>query len=560
MILDIEQIKKILTSDPNKAVIDFAQQMRRDLVVHVFGDGLSDYITQINTFENDYQYNARKKYGRSNKDIMERLTRPIDKVFSANGGSVFYDLPEKQSQQLKNYLKNTENGLSLRKWIEQYWKPAYLADPMGLVFIEIDEKGEAYPTYKSSNEIKSYKLNGRHIDYVIFNVDKNEYSKYITVYNDNNMLQKSIFYRVVDDEKDIIIKYDGNVTIIEDETYVNYFGHVPSIINSDLPKIGTINFISPLDTIIEIANEYLRECSVKSVYKLLHGFPKYWEYQSQCSECKGTGLVGGEKCVACGGTGVKLKQDVSDVKRLPIPTENDKSIAPYVAGYIVPPIEAWARMNEELKDLETIMFTTLWGTKQLENADNNTATGKFVDTQPINERLYKFSDAAEVIETYITDNIATLYFGDLYKGSSISYGRRFQIESPDTLWEKYKNARLAGAPISALDDMLKEYLQAKFENHSIELQKQLKLMDIEPFVHYTMIQVQTLNITNLDKAKKLYFQDFIRTLTDNEIIILEKEILEQKLTEYAQEREAIIREQNMNENNNINNQNNKNFK
>jgi hypothetical protein len=548
MILSAEQIKNILTADPNRATIDYAQQVRKDLFVHVFGDGLEDYIKKINNFENDYQYQARKQYGRSNKDIMERLVRPVDKVFSATGGSVFYDLPEKQDKEFKNRLKNTENGLPLRKWIEQYWKPAYLADPMGIVFIEIDENGDAYPTYKGSNEIKAYQLNGRHLDYVIFNVEKDAYSKYIVT--DNDKTKQIMFYRVVDDEKDIIIKYDGNVSIIEDETYINYFGHVPAIINSDLPKIGTINFISPIDQIKEIANEYLRECSVKSVYKLLHGFPKYWEYQSICTECKGTGYISGEKCMSCNASGIKLKHDVSDVKFLPIPTENDKSLAPYVAGYIVPPIEAWTRMNEELKDLETLMFVTLWGTKQLEEGENNTATGKFIDTQPVNERLSKFSDAAEIIESYITDNIATLYYSNSYKGCSISYGRRFIIESPDTLWEKYQSARSSGASVGALDDMLKEYLSTKFENHSIELHKQLKLMELEPFVHLSVLQVQTLNITSLDKAKKLYFEDFIRTLTANEIISDSRDILSQKLEVYAQERETVITEQNK-----INNQN-----
>ncbi|MDR1199990.1 MAG: hypothetical protein LBK94_13440 [Prevotellaceae bacterium] len=544
MILSTEQIKNILTADPNGAVVDYAQKMRKDLFVHVFGDGLSEYIKQINNFENDSQYQARKQYGRSNKDIMERLTRPLDKVFSAAGGSTFYDLPEKQNREFRNRLKNTENGLPLRKWIEQYWKSAYLADPMGIIFIEIDENGDAYPTYKGSNEIKAYRLNGRHLDYVIFNVEKDAYSKYIVT--DEEKTKQIMFYRVVDDEKDIIIKYDGEVSIIEEETYTNHFGHVPAIINSDLPKIGTINFVSPLERIIEIANEYLRECSVKSVYKLLHGFPKYWEYQSVCSDCKGTGLVSGEKCKSCKGTGIKLSHDVSDIKLLPIPTENDKSLAPYVGGYIVPPIEAWTRMNEELKDLETLMFTTLWGTEQLKNGENNTATGKFIDTQPVNERLSKFSDAAEVIETFITDNMAFLYYGNSYKGCSVSYGRRFIIESPDTLWVKYQNARNSGASVSALDDMLKEYLSTKFENHSIELHKQLKLIELEPFVHLSVMQVQALNITGLDKAKKLYFEDFIRTLTDNEIISESRDALNKRLAEYAKERETLINEQNIN--------------
>jgi hypothetical protein len=248
--------------------------------------------------------------------------------------------------------------------------------------------------------------------------------------------------------------------------------------------------------------------------------------------------------------------DVSDVKRLPIPTGTETPIlAPHIAGYITPPIEAWTRMNEELKELEQLMFETLWGTKQLDNEENNTATGKFIDTQPVNERLSKFSDAAEVIETYITDTIGTLYFQNAYKGASISYGRRFQIENPDTLWEKYQTARSAGSPTGALDDMLREYLQSKFENHSIELQKQLKLMDIEPFLHLSAIQVQTLQIANIDKTKKLYFEDFVRTLTDNELIFSKADVLKGRLEEFVKEKDAVISEQNIENQNIINNKN-----
>jgi hypothetical protein len=60
MILTNVQIAAILQDNPNKGVVEYAQKTRKDLFVHVFGDGLDDYIKQINSFENEYQHQARK--------------------------------------------------------------------------------------------------------------------------------------------------------------------------------------------------------------------------------------------------------------------------------------------------------------------------------------------------------------------------------------------------------------------------------------------------------------------------------------------------------------------
>ena len=221
-------------------------------------------------------------------------------------------------------------------------------------------------------------------------------------------------------------------------------------------------------------------------------------------------------------------------------SSNDVIIAPNVAGYVAPPLETWERMSAELSELESVMFKTLWGTKQAERADNNTATGRFIDAQPVNDRLSKFSDAAEVIEKFITDCMGALYYGEMYKGSSINYGRRFTIESPDTIWEKYESARRNGSPDSILDDMLREYIQAKYENNSLELQRQLKAIDLEPFPHLTASQVQSLKVPQTDYLKKVYYSDFIKTLSENEVIFVNINVLQTRFDDFAAQKLNLI--------------------
>ena len=542
MILTIEQISEILKENPNKNMMDLAKERNRRLSVHLYGTGMRAYMGQINSFENEDQYAVRERYARSNRDIMSRITRPIDKVFSAKGGSTYYNLPDNKEQEFRSRLLNAENGLSLRKWIEQYWKQAYLSDPMGLVFMEIDNKGDAYPTYKGVSDIYTYEPDGRRLE-CLFLMEKGLNG--VNLFQNNKNHER---YRVVDDVNDMIVEWDGkNASVIS--TVPNYFGFVPGIINSDIPILNTLYFESPLWEIVEIADEYLRECSVKSVYKLLHGFPKSWKYAMPCPNCRGSGNIEAEPCKACNGTGVRLKSDVADTLVLPLPdTRDDVVIAPNVAGYIAPPLDTWERMSAELQLLENIMFETLWGTQRADDGDNNTATGKFIDTQPVNDRLSKISDAAEVVERFVTDCMGKLYYGDLYNGSSINYGRRFSIEAPDTILEKYINARREGAPDTVLDDLLREHLQAKYENNSMEMRRQLKSLELEPFPHLTSAQVQNLNVGALDYIKKVYYSDFLKTISEHEIIFSAIEELQRKFDVYAEEKQKIINISNNNNN------------
>ena len=517
MTLAEQDIKKILEDRPNKPILTKAQGMLRVNSVHVLGVGMDSYIAQINSFENKDQYEARKKYARSNKDLFDRVLRPMDNVFSAKGGSTYFDMPEEQSLRLRGMLMNVENGLSLRKWIEEYWLKAYIVDPMGLVFIEVGDN-EAYPTYKSSSSIVDYQLNGRNLDYVIFSTsDKDK-------------------YRVVDDAWDRIVTINGEeLTTDKSNTYPNYFGFVPAILNSDIPVFGTEEYQSPIHQVVEIADEYLRECSVKSVYKLLHGFPKSWAYASICDKCGGEKFIEGEKCPSCKGTGFRLKWDIADTKIISPPeSREDPVIAPNVGGYITPDLDTWDKMTDELKLLENIIFYTIWGTRQREDAENETATGRFIDTQPVNSRLSKISETAEGVERFIADAIGRFSFPATYKGSSINYGRRYLIESPDVIWDKYEKARREGAPTSVLDSLLEEYVQSRYQANSLELAVQLKKIKIEPFVHYTIEQVKLMDIQREDYLKKAYLSDFFDSLESSDILTLSPKQLESKLTQYVQ--------------------------
>lgn len=520
MVLDTAQMLKIFKEKPNNGILSNAVKESTKLKQHITGEDFEKLLEQVSGLESEAALKLRKQYSRSNKDIFARVHRAEDKIFSAKGGSVLYDLPTTQQKEFVSILSDVYNGFSVRKWVESFALPYFHIDPMGVIFMEVGDN-TTYPTFKSSSVIFDYKLKGRQLEYIIFKTDKpNE-------------------FRVVDDMFDYYVIWDAAdvVTTVQSQTYPNYFNKVPAIIVSDIVKKNSEVYTSPDDEIIGIADEFLRECSVKSVFKLKHGFPKAWQYQSACYTCKGTGLHDGKSCVTCNGSGRTVTKDSSEVISLPIPLEGQPTIAPNIAGYASPDIEGWDKMTEELTLLENLMHSTYWGIKDKVKAqgvgDEKTATEIIDDMQPIHDRLFGFSKWAEGIEKFITDMIGSFYYTTSYKGSSINYGRRYMLEGPDAVWKKYEEARGKGSPIAVLDDLLTEYYHSKYENNALELNKALKLMKVEPFIHLTINEAKNAVSDFNDYNKKVYFSEWLNQLEMNDVLIKSVKDLKTSLDEFV---------------------------
>jgi len=236
-------------------------------------------------------------------------------------------------------------------------------------------------------------------------------------------------------------------------------------------------------------------------------------------KCFGSGEIIGEDekpctCDACGGSGTSLKKDVTDVIKLTPPSDvQDPVIAPNVAGYVQPDLETWREQRIELKDLENMMNFTIWGSHRKSMSENETATAAFLDVQPVNSRLFLFSEAFEDIEQKITEFVC-LYFNQTNEGVSINWGKRFQLESPDAIWQRYITAKKDGANKTTLDYLLKSFYQAEYANDNEMLISSMKLIRIEPFVHLTEKEVKDNGVSGIDMTAKLYFNEWISTLED----------------------------------------------
>jgi len=524
MILTDQDILKILKERPNSAMLEDAKKSSKKFIAHITGQGSDKLIEQISGLENEKQLEIRKKYAQSNKAIFSRIHRNEDKIFSAKGGSVFYNVPESQKKFFVSQLQNIYNGFSARSWTENYAKQYFHLDPMGVILMEVGNN-VTYPIYKSTESIYDYQLKGREVEYLI-----------LTTKEPNE-------YRVIDDQFDKIVKYEGEVVTTKADVYPNYFGKVPAIVISDIVKPNTQYYTSPDDEIIEIADEFLRESSVKSIFKLKFGYSKQWAYAAVCNNCKGTGLKGGDDCKTCNGSGRAVITDSSEVIALPIPEDGQGTITP-PTGFVSPDVAGWDKMTDELRLLENQMHNTYWGVEPLQqttgpnNQPIKTATEIADNNQPIYARLSKLSKWAEGIEKFITDLVGQFYLNSSYKGCSISYGTRYGIEGPDTIFLKYQDARSKGAPDSVLDALLLEYYESKYSTNNMELAKQVKLMKVEPFIHLTVSQAKNIIPSPVDYNKKLYYLEWLNTLPENEVIIKSTADLVKSLSEYASTKEV----------------------
>lgn len=551
MILTEQQIKDIVKNNPNKALVTAGKLYSKKLRAHIYGENIDSDLGTIDGFEKPTLRALRVKYASSNKDLICRLIKPIDKVFSSKGGSVYYNLAnDKKARQIAADIRS---GYSIKQWIESFWKPHFLDDPNGFIFMEIAPpdlairlkamgKNYVYPTYKSISCVYDYLPNGSNLEYIIFHVDNNEKKA-------AGIPQEQVIYRVVDDSKDYYVRQDGEeITILNQLSFDNLFMKVPAMLNSDIvnPNLNG-NMLSLLDEILELANQFLLKGSIKVTHDFMHGFPKYWEYADSCDRCKGTGMIEGETCPDCKGTSKRLMTKVSDVKLLSYPqTKEDATVTPNVAGYVSPDKTYWEIATADLQLLEDLMNYTLWGANPMQktqgmSTDKNakTATEIMSDVKPQSDRLHPITESAEKRHKFILDSAIQISINQNYQGATVNYGKRYMLEGPDVIWEKYQDARAKGAAMSILDDLLMEYYEAKYDSDPVKLAIQSKLMKVEPFVHLTTLQLKSLTPAEEDYKEKLYFGEWLSTLNDAMILSFSIDELKTQLKEAVSEKTLL---------------------
>jgi len=480
----------------------------KELFALIEGDGfLEELIKKIEHIESADKAKARKKYSRDISDYYERLLLPIDNVFSATGGSKKYEIDNEEDKfAFLGKISNFRDGKSIQKYVEERWMKVYHTDPTGIVFLEYtteEDNRNVWPTYKSSTVIQIYISSGQLVDVLLFAPKRGKGSTQI--------------WRLVDDENDYTIKQNGQAFAIDqDRTFKHPFGKVPAIVNSDIISTQNHLRLSPIQKIVGLSREFARDQSIKTIFKFLFGMPIQWRYSRQCQTCTGFGKTGNKKCKDCSGTGFVGKSDITDVVNLPAPTKDQQKLDP-ISGFISPDIETWARYDAELDLLEATANKTHWGTT-IQKGGNETATGRFIDVQPVMNRLNKYAEVAEFVEWQLTEWCANFMFPEKDKNTSIAlvaYGRRYIIEPPDAVLSRYMEAKEKEESNTVLDRLFNEYLTAKYKNDPAWLREELLKAEVEPYLHLKTSDVSSI-FDKTEAQRKVFFRSWWSNLTQKD--------------------------------------------
>jgi hypothetical protein len=479
-------------------------------------------VTKIEHLESNDRIKARQKYSREIMDLFERLQRKTDNVYSANGTNKEYKIDnETIKKEVIAKLSNIRGNQSLMQWLQMNWMDVYHSDPAGLIMLEyLTENGEVkdvYPTYKEVLSIRSYHEKGQNVEWVLFEPKRIQGSMlnakilkkdpgYIKRYSDT---QQYMVVRFVDDENDYSFTYNGSVyKEIPELTFEHPFGMCPAIINSNITEKIIQTRLSPFHKIIPVTKEYARDVSIKTLFKFSQGFALFWRYVVYCSECKGKGVKDNKTCSHCDGHGIVKRKDVTDEVRLPVPKEGQQVLTT-IGGFLTPPLDIWDQYTKELVEAEVKMEDTHWGSHVVQG-EGETATARYIDTQPVISRLNAYGDVAEWVEWQLSEWIVNLYDPTKKKDERnviVNYGRLYIIETPEAILDRYQKAKTDEAPITVLDKIMLDYIMSKYKNNEIGMARALLKFSIEPYPHYTVEQVN--DVMGVDIAqKKLLFHEW----------------------------------------------------
>lgn len=517
-----QEVADFIESRPYGKEIDTARLVSKSLYKYVTGEGLVESIGYLPYFEKAAITDLKKKLVKSTRDMVTRLLQPMDRVFTAKGGVRAYYLPENKEEEFADYLDNVRKGMSMKEWMQNVSFKAYLCDPMSLMFTEIGKDGNPYPTYKSTEAIYCYLLNGRTPEAVCFALSDEEIKALVKQNIIPEPENDATIYRIVDGLQDIIGSYSAKVFTRHYSSKHGFKG-VPGLITSDILAYDGKTYESPLMPVIELIAEYFDGDADKALYKKAQLHPREWSIVLDCPKCEGEKIRGGEDCDHCNGTGIQPHLKIADRINVVIGEDGKAAVPTPPGGYYSAPVEPWDKIKEDLAFIEMQCENTLYEKRgqnkvtgpQVKDAEV-TATGEIMQEKSKEPKLKKISKWGAGTEKKLTDWIKQIKYRS-NTDSTVVWGDRYLHGTVDELAIEYHNMVKNGAPAAFLDSMLLDILEAKFETNPLELAKQKKLIYVEPYVHYRIEQVAVWAIDDKVKLRKIYFPEWLNTMTNMDI-------------------------------------------
>lgn len=517
------------TSEGVSAEVSFARKMSKKVILHLTGEGAEDFLFRLDDYENSAQQALRKKLLKSNKAVLGYLLRPLDKIFTAKGGSVSFNTSSTMNEKMKDAVINTLGTNDIKKHLKKKIRDKFIIDPNSILFFDIDSDGQPVETVINSDEQVVNSIINNRIEWFIYTFGSHVRKH---VGKDGKETEEKVpVYRYISKEKDIMyILLANSIQRVGED--IDRKGRMPGTFLGDEIHATNNVFKSIIWDIIEELDEMLRDVSIQTVHKLAHNYPIYWWYSNDCIRCKGEGEIIVENagmperttCPSCGGDGNHKRKNASDAIVLKVPTNDDPVLAPNIAGVIQPSTE-WIKSMSDFEDRAIMkMYKSLWGDVKQSSGKRETATGRIIDAQPSVDRLRDHSLTFAKLHKFYMDEIAEISTRKRVN-SSVFYGTRYLLETSDEIVSKLNEAKRDGAPSSVIIDLVSRYYDSEYQNDDVELIKRKKIASLEPFPDISASDVIKSN-NPVFINKKLMYSQFIKSLKDEDLILKSLEELE----------------------------------
>lgn len=550
MVLENSDVEALIKNGTQQK-IKSARKKADHVNMHVTGKGLIKYLEKLDDYENEAQKLLREKLAKSNKANFSFILRPTDKIFTAKGGSINYNLPEAEVKKVKEQVSNISDGLDIRKYLKKVVKKHYIIDPNAILFCDLNKDGFIETYVITTHEIFWYETKGNKVEAIIFAPYEKEGE------------EGKLFYRVIDSATDRIFvseqkNSDMDVKVVGSETLDNFFGFVPALVLGDEKDPNEDIFESIVSDLLDDADILLRRMSIMNVHDLAQLYPRYWALAQACVRCEGEGTIDrvvdrttdpptveSITCPSCGGHGQKQRTNASDETVVPWP-EPGESIPNKIMGFESPDLQTAAFYDTAIKESCDAMYKSMWGTTYESGGKRETATGRALDAQPASDRLKDMSDTFSTMHKFLLDCYVKVLLRRPDYESSVTYGTRYIFDSPDDLLQRYIEVTRENTSDITRFDVLMRYIESQYKDDPKELLKRKRLLKLEPLPTMSIDKVmESSSIPPSLKERKMHFAMWVNTINEEELILLTFEQLKQNFNTYInqnstnEDREAL---------------------
>jgi hypothetical protein len=349
------------------------------------------------------------------------------------------------------------------------------------------------------------------VDYIIFKDSETR----IAIFDD-------VFYKVFEVQK------DKSIVLISESAHGLGFCPAKTFWSDTIEPKNQINKLSPISAMLSRLDWQLFFETAKQSLDVYAAYPIYWAYESKCDfvDHAGNRCINGlitffddqnkvevvKPCPVC-----ESKKIVGpgSLIEAPLPRPNGTGILSLQvppAGIITVDKNSLDYNVNEAERLKTEIIAGSTGKMKLLNKqaiNQDQVQSQFENqTNILNWIARNFEKAHQ----WAWDTVGKLRYGDLYIGSTVSYGTTFYLQSLNDAVKDFNDSKTAGIPgYILLSKVAKiEHLQGKFNP---EMKNKLNILKyLEPYPTLTLKECKDLGLDQMDKigfVLKSNFANFV---------------------------------------------------